>query len=55
MTPTKEKDELITQLSRMGRETGQNLLLDFMDRYGLMNLAQASVEQLREFYGECVT
>ena len=52
MTSTREKDELIVALSRRGRATGEDLLLRFMDRYSLPNLAKASVEQLREFYGE---
>ena len=50
MTSTREKDELIVALSRRGRATGEDLLLQFMDRYGLPNLAKASMEQLREFY-----
>ena len=50
MTSTREKDELIVALSRRGRATGEDLLLRFMDRYGLPNLAKASMEQLREFY-----
>jgi hypothetical protein len=52
MTSTREKDELIVALSRRGRATGEDLLLRFIDRYSLPNLAKASVEQLREFYGE---
>ncbi len=45
-----EKDRLIVAISRRGRATGEDLLLRFMDKYGLPNLAQASVEQLKEFF-----
>lgn len=46
-------DKLIVQISRLGRITGENLLEEFMNKYDLPNLAQASEEQLQEFYDYC--
>ncbi len=46
---TQEKDWLIIRISKQAAFTGKDLLLQFLDRYGLPNLAQANVEQLREY------
>lgn len=41
-------DDLINIISAAGDRYG-NRLLEFMDRYGLQSLAQATEEQLREY------
>ena len=42
------KDELIMYISKQSNRYG-NKLLDFMDRYGLTNLQEATVAQLSEY------
>lgn len=43
-----EKYKLITKLSQMSNKYGDKLI-DFMNRYNLNNLQQATVEQLKEY------
>ena len=45
---TRTKDELITYLSERSDRYGDKLV-KFMDTYGLINLQQATVKQLREY------
>lgn len=45
-----ETDSLIIKISRLGTAMRENLLEQFMERYNLPNLAQATVEQLQEFW-----
>lgn len=45
----KTKDELIKQISRASESRYSEKLVDFMDTYGLINLQQATISQLREY------
>lgn len=45
---TATKDELINVISSQSNRYGDKLI-DFMDTYGLINLQQATVQQLREY------
>lgn len=48
ITSDRTKDQLITYLSERSDRYGDKLV-KFMDTYGLINLQQATVEQLREY------
>jgi hypothetical protein len=51
--PLNGKDQMIVRLSKFGKITGENLLQEFLQKYDLPNLAQATEEQLCEFWDYC--
>ena len=51
-TNLSKKNELIKQISKASDMVPfSDFLLEFMDRYGLNNLRESTVEQLEEFIG----
>ena len=44
------KDRAFLDLYTLGKRLGRNLPMEFLERYKLANFAQATVEQMREFY-----
>lgn len=51
MTITTEDTELIDKISKAGDRYG-NLLIEFLERYNLMGLQDATVAQLKEFIAD---